>query len=397
MKVFLRGLDKESVGQLFYRVERSSAVVAGMDGSTLIADLPQDEVERLRESGSFEVFDDIQFEAFPPPRPDPRWWERSEAPFAGATWAGLSQRDVMERIRAPQAHAISTGEGITVAVVDTGTAGSMKEFPRRSGFSISPVYQDPWDDAVGHGTMCAAIACGTEVSGGLYSGVAPDATLLSARSILKATDLYLIYSHLLREKRNGSFPRGLVVSNSFGHYECQPPAYPHGHPYADLIRLCVAEGIVFVFAAGNNHAFGLCDHAPDACAPNTIWGANSMDEVITVGTVDWNGSNREPGAEHANSSRGPGQWSRRGDKPDVVAPTYGKVAWGAGYRTMEWWGTSGACPQVAGLAALLLARNPALTPDEIRNIVRGAAVPLPAGAECVGAGLIDCEAALRTL
>ena len=28
-------------------------------------------------------------------------------------------------------------------------------------------------------------------------------------------------------------------------------------------------------------------------------------------------------------------------KPDVVAPTYGEVVWGNGYRVMEWWGQAG--------------------------------------------------------
>jgi subtilisin family serine protease len=65
---------------------------------------------------------------------------------------------------------------------------------------------------------------------------------------------------------------------------------------------------------------------------------------------------------------------------------------------MEWWGTSGACPEVAGLAALMLAKKPGLTPAQILQAVRDSARPLTGRpANCVGAGIIDCEKALRML
>jgi subtilisin family serine protease len=312
-------------------------------------------------------------------------------------WAGKTQKDVMDHNQASKVWSRIQGEGVTIAIVDTGVDGAMAEFIRRSPHSYAPSFSTPWEDAVGHGTMCAAIACGTAERGGRYNGVAPAATLLSARSTLRSTDLYLIYQHLLREYRKGSFTGGLVVSNSYALYTCQAPDFPEGHPYLDLIRLCVQAGMAFVFAAGNNHGSGLCGFPAEDDGPNTIWTVNSIDEVITVGTVDWNESNRAPGGEHSNSSRGPGQWSRRADKPDVVAPTYGEVAWGGGYRSMEWWGTSGACPQVAGLAALLLAVDRTLTPELLRTTLRRTARVLEAPASCVGAGILDCEAAIASL
>lgn len=154
----------------------------------------------------------------------------------------------------------------------------------------------------------------------------------------------------------------------------------------------MVNNIVVVFAAGNNHFDTLCNHDPTACSPDTIWAINSIDEVLTVGTV--NADNRNDQGPHANSSRGPGQWSQERPKPDVVAPTYGEVVWGNGYQIMEWWATSGACPQVAGLAALILSVNPGLSPARTGQIIRYAATPLNAPPECVGAGLIDCEAAV---
>src|SRR5262249_47500181 len=77
-----------------------------------------------------------------------------------------------------------------------------------------------------------------------------------------------------------------------------------------------------------------------------------------------------------------------------VAPTYGEVIWGSGYQVMEWWGTSGACPQVAGLAALLLSADPALKPAQVGDIIRKTCRGIQLPKTCAGAGLIDCEAAL---
>jgi hypothetical protein len=223
--------------------------------------------------------------------------------------------------------------------------------------------------------------------------VAPEALLLSARTTLQATDIYQLYDAMIDDKLNGKIGP-LVISNSYGLYTCVPPqVLPQDHPYLGIVREAVQNKIVVVFAAGNNHADVLCGNPPVACSPNTIWGVNSIDEVITVGTVNMRG--RNDGLPHANSSRGPGQWSVRQDKPDVVAPTYGEIVWGNGYRDMEWWGTSGACPQVAGLAALILSARPALTPAQVADVIRSTARALPQERTCVGVGLIDCRAAVE--
>ena len=45
--------------------------------------------------------------------------------------------------------------------------------------------------------------------------------------------------------------------------------------------------------------------------------------------------------------------------------------WGCSTREMEWWGTSGACAQVAGLAALLLSVDPSLLTTDARAVIAG--------------------------
>jgi serine protease AprX len=109
------------------------------------------------------------------------------------------------------------------------------------------------------------------------------------------------------------------------------------------------------------------------------------------------------GAIWEDSSRGPGQHhgeSGASVKPDVAAPTplNGRVVYLDAVQTVSRWGTSGACPQAAGLAALLLAQRPELTYQQLFGIIRGTATTLPQAAlHCVGQGLINCQAAFDAL
>lgn len=86
-----------------------------------------------------------------------------------------------------------------------------------------------------------------------------------------------------------------------------------------------------------------------------------------------------------------------GRKPDVTAPTprNGLIVYGSGIQVLpDGWGTSGACPQVAGLAALLLSANGGLSSNQVCDSIRQGASTLGHAAECEGAGRIDCAASL---
>jgi serine protease AprX len=55
-------------------------------------------------------------------------------------------------------------------------------------------------------------------------------------------------------------------------------------------------------------------------------------------------------------------------------------------------GTSFSTPVVAGLAAQLIARNPSLTPDQVKGLLMASAIDLPGAG--TGMGEVDAEAAL---
>ncbi len=365
-----------------------------------------DEVRATLQDSGADIFEDVQFKVCPGESEGNEYdgedeendidrWAREPQPDLAD---GYSMQDVLGQIRAGRAWKRTRGEGVTIVVIDTGVAATLKEIAaaRRSPVDIDSTYQGQhWFDHMGHGSMCAAIAAGSRVDGGRYDGVAPGATVLAARSTLKSTDLVDIYDTLVREHAEGGLKGPLVVSNSYALYVCQAPKIlPVDHPYMTSILAAIENGIFVCFAAGNNHC-DVCKHDPYACGPNSIWGPNSHDEVISVGTVNRDLTNCDPTTPHVDSSRGPGEWASKCEKPDCVAPTYGEVVWGTSYRRMRWWGTSGACPQVAGAAAMMLSVAPGMRPARVGQVIRDTCSSLPQGRTCVGHGLLDCEAAVE--
>jgi len=299
---------------------------------------------------------------------------------------------VLARIRAPAAWATSRGAGTLIAIVDTGVDVRCGEFPppRRIG-GWAPIGEDPWADRDGHGTMSATVAAGTRAAGAPFDGVAPDAAVASCRTSFTDGELGAIYDHLIALRQQG---HRVIASNSFGKNQGHPPPAPDFPEFYAALEEALGAGVIVCFSAGNNHDDANGD--PAACEPSTIWEPHKCrDDVLTVGVSDlddrmWN-----------YSSRGPGQYfgdPGSGRKPDVVAPTprRGRIFCGATIRTWpKGWGTSGAAPQVAGLAALVWSAAPDMRPADVRAAIRSTATSLGLDANCQGAGLIDCAAAVR--
>jgi len=233
---------------------------------TLAVQVTPEEYYRLRSHPAVEIFPDVQLQPF---------WTHQMSPLAATT--GL--KEVLDRISAPEAWNKSRGDGTYVAIVDTGICGSMPEFPdpkKADGWSFDG--SDPWTDYYGHGSMCACIAAATDQHGGRFNGVAPNAQLYSCKTTFYTSQLIAVYEWLMDRREEHGQP--IIASNSYGFYTCADPqedgqAISVNHPFATTLQQAIQEGIVVIFAAGNNHAS--CHGDPNQCQPNTIWaGTHSM-------------------------------------------------------------------------------------------------------------------------
>lgn len=300
--------------------------------------------------------------------------------------------DVLGLIRATDAWAETRGSGVTIAIVDTGINGNRAEIPpaRRSPYGWAPEGESAWTDYKGHGTMCATIASASRADGGEFNGVAPEATVMACRTYFYDTELTAIYQLLRDRAREGEI---IVASNSFGMKTGSPPP-PPDVDFLDAMREAIEAGVFVVFSAGNYHE--LAGGLPAQCAPTSIWGHKCREDVLAVGTC------RLDQTMWGYSSRGPGQFTGAGHqrKPDVTAPTprNGRILYGDSIVTMPLgWGTSGACPQVAGLAALLRSKNRSAGLPQLQDAIRNTASALDVAYECAGNGLINCHDAVAAI
>lgn len=317
-------------------------------------------------------------------------------------------------LRMPAAWDQSNGSGVTVAVIDTGyrphadmsgkfVAGYdfiADTFIANDGNGRDSDASDPGDStragecgngqpsqdlsASWHGTHVAGtIGANTNNSSGV-SGVAFGAKILPVRVLGKCGGYTSDIADAMIWSSGGAISnvaananKARVINMSLGGGgACDSTTQ-------NAINSVRSRGAVVIVAAGNSNA-DAANFSPANCQG-----------VVTVAAV--------------NRSGGRSYYSNYGSVVDVAAPG-GDMRNGAGNGILStlnsgatapgadsyafFQGTSMATPHVAGVAALMLAKDASLTPDEIEKRLKATARAFPASCAGCGAGIIDASAAL---
>ena len=256
-----------------------------------------------------------------------------------------------------------TGEGVGVAVVDSGVAPLADFGSRLTRVQLSG--QPSIDDTYGHGSFVAGVLAGSSPDG-RYVGIAPKASVY-AIDVNDASGVYTsnVIAGLDWVDVNRQTANIRVVNVSLS--ETTAASYLSS-PLDSAVERLWQHGVVVVVSAGN-------------LGPGTAVYAPANDPfVITVGATD-NSDTLATGDDFPASFSSGGKTQDGFDKPDVFAPgrhipstlpTGTTLALqapltnllGGGYATMS--GTSFAAPQVAGAAVLLVQQHPEWTPDQIK-------------------------------
>ncbi|PRX96189.1 S8 family serine peptidase [Allonocardiopsis opalescens] len=287
------------------------------------------------------------------------------------------------QVGAPRAwEAGLTGEGVTVAVLDTGVDAGHVDLAGRVAAERN-FTDSPYDhDLHGHGTHVASILAGSgAASDGARQGMAPEARIVSGKVL--DDEGHGTESGIIAGMEWAAGEAGArVVNLSLG-----GPAWFSGDPMSEAVaRLTEETGALFVVAAAN---FGP--------APGTVGVPAMAPQALTVGAVD------DDDAVADFSSRGP---ALSGDrlKPELTAP--GVRIWAArgdgtqmGSPEGEYTaasGTSMAAPHAAGAAALLAQRRPDWTAAQLKSALIAATFqPEEFSPLEHGTGRLDVAAALE--
>jgi subtilisin family serine protease len=277
----------------------------------------------------------------------------SNDPLLGSQWH-------LNRVGAVSAWDVSQGTGVTIAILDSGIDTAHPDFAGRlvPGYNFVDGNTNV-TDVRNHGTRTAGTAAATLNNGVGVASVAGRSTIMPLR--ISGSDGYATFS-AMAQALTWAADRGARVANISFSGASSSAAVINAANY-----MRSKGGLVFVSAGNTGGDQGFA----------------ASDALIVVSAT--------------NSADDRTSWSSFGGYVDLAAPGEGVYTtdWNQGYASVN--GTSYAAPVAAGVAALVMAANPALTPTQVEQILFSTAVDLGAAGKDVyfGHGRIDAAAAVQ--
>jgi serine protease AprX len=286
-----------------------------------------------------------------------------------------------------------TGQGIGVAVVDTGI-NPVGDLAGKVVGGVDLSGENSNLDSYGHGTFVAGLIAGSgAASNGAIKGVAPNVKLISVKiaGADGSTDLVHLIAGLdfVATTRDIYGTRVLNLSLAID----SPGSYQND-PVDVAVERVWNSGIVVVTASGNH-----------GTAPGSISAPGDDPYVITAGADD-DHTTASIGDDTLATFSGVGPTADGFAKPDFVAPGKSVVSLRAAGSTIDQAnpsavvgtayfkgsGTSFSSAITAGAAALVLSRSPALTPNQVKARLTGNARSVPGVLPTAGRGAGELDA-----
>ncbi|MBC7385304.1 MAG: S8 family serine peptidase [Cryobacterium sp.] len=293
---------------------------------------------------------------------------------------GIANAHASSHIDAVGAWTIEKGsKNVVVAVIDTGLdanhpdlkANVYHDAAGNYGYDFVKNSVNPKDDH-GHGTHVAGIIGAISNPKTGVSGVAQGVSIMSVKYYADTNSGALNLKNTVKAIEWAVNNGAKVINYSGGGPEFAEEEYV-------ALKKAESKGIVVVTAAGNEHS--------DTDLPENYYypSAYRLTNIISVSATDIN-----------NKLIGSSNWGKT--KVDVTAPgenIYSTLPNGMyGYMT----GTSQATAFVSGIAALMLSKDPTLTPARIKEVIRASVDLYPElSGKVASGGRVNAKKALLAL
>lgn len=293
---------------------------------------------------------------------------------------------------APQAWDQSSGFGspnVIIAIVDSGVNYNHADLNDNCipGYDYGSNDADPMDTN-GHGSQCAGVAAGETNNGIGVAGVAGGCKIMPVKAMNNSGDL--TFTAITNAITHAADNNADVISLSIG---AENNAEEGDYPSCDVaLTYAYNAGVTILAATANSNAAVIAYPA-------------NHHSVISVGAASPTGQRKTPSSSDGQNWWGSNYGVNVQDDPkavDIMAATILPATTRTGGYSTDFNGTSCATPYAAGVAALIISKDPGLTPAEVRQAIVSTAtdMTIDGGAgwdRYTGYGMINADAAVASV
>jgi subtilisin family serine protease len=286
-----------------------------------------------------------------------------------------------------------------IAIIDTGVDTAHPDLRLVAGYDYGDNDANPMDDSAdpGHGTACSGVAAGRANNGLGVTGVAGGCSVMPLKIADTNGDMLFTYieNAITHAADNGADVISMSLGAEGGTGEGDIPSTDATLEYA------YNAGVVIFAATANSNT-------------SAIAYPSNHNKVISVGASSPTGQRKSTTSSDGENWWGSNYGTAVQDATlavDIMAPTIlpatDITGTGNGYNTSSdyymWFnGTSCATPYAAGVAALLISKDPTLTPAQVRQAMVSTCTDMTVDGGAgwdryTGYGMVNANAALNSL